>query len=45
MAVSRETVVRIAELARIRVSKEELAEVNRRLNEILGISSELGTNP
>ena len=41
MSVDRETVERIAELARIQVPQEELAEVNRRLNEILGMIEQL----
>lgn len=41
MAVSRDAVEQIAELARIRVPDDEIAELNRRLNEILTMFDQL----
>ena len=41
MAVSHETVERIAELARIRVADEQLPEVHDRLNQILALVDQL----
>lgn len=41
MSVSRETITRVAKLARIRIDEAELPEVHRRINAILAMVDQL----